>query len=123
MLASSSMSGFAPTKDSKKARHFYEGLLGLRFVHEDEYVIVFRTDHSMIVMHKLEKLEPAHYTVLGWEVADIKKTVSFLTDRGVVFERYGWMQQDDLGIWKTPPGGSLAWFKDPDGNILSVSQK
>ena len=77
----------------------------------------------MIVMHKLEKLEPAHYTVLGWEVEDIRKTVSFLTDRGVVFERYEWMEQDDLGIWKTPPGGSLAWFKDPDGNILSVSQK
>ena len=122
-LASSHISGFAPTADSKKARQFYEGTLGLTFEHEDEYVIVFRTDHAMIVMHKLKELQPAHYTVMGWEVADIKKTVSGLTDSGVVFEKYKWMQQDDLGIWKTPADGSVAWFKDPDGNILSVSQK
>ena len=59
---------------------------------------------------------------MGWEVADIKKTVSGLTDSGVVFEKYAWMQQDELGIWNTPAGGRVAWFKDPDGNILSVSQ-
>jgi hypothetical protein len=91
-------------------------------VTDNEYVIVFRTDHAMIVMHKLKKFEPAQYTVLGWEVEDIRETVSFLTGRGVQFEKYQWMQQDDLGIWKTPDGGSVAWFKDLDGNILSVSQ-
>lgn len=123
MLASSHLSGFAPTTDSKKARQFYEGALGLQFVHEDEYVIVFRTDLAMIVMHKLKELQPAQYTVLGWEVEDLRKTVLFLTDRGVVFERYQWMQQDELGIWKTPSGSSVVWFKDPDGNILSISQK
>ena len=66
---------------------------------------------------------PAPATILGWEVEDIEQTISNLTKRGVVFERYAWMDQDALGIWKTPDGGKVAWFKDPDGNILSVGQE
>jgi predicted enzyme related to lactoylglutathione lyase len=116
------MSGFAPTTDSRKARSFYEGALGMAFVQENDYVIVFRTEHAMIVMHKLKEFEPAHYTVLGWEVEDIRNTIAILKGRGIVFERYGWMEQDNLAIWKSPDGASVAWFKDPDGNILSVSQ-
>jgi catechol 2,3-dioxygenase-like lactoylglutathione lyase family enzyme len=120
MLTSSRLNGFIPTKDTKKARSFYEGVLGLTFAEENEYVAVFRSGNNMIVAQKMDKFEPAQRTILGWEVENIREAVSFLTKRGVVFERYPWAQQDELGIWKSPQG-EVAWFKDPDGNVLSVS--
>ena len=121
MLASSRINGFFPTKDSKKAREFYEGVLGLAFVSENEYVATFRGETTMIVAQKVQEFVPERRTILGWEVTDIKKAVSFLTGKGVVFEKYSWMEQDELGIWKSPDG-KVAWFKDPDGNVLSVSE-
>lgn len=121
MLASSSMNGFVPTKDAKKARSFYEGVLGFPFAYENEFVIVFRGKDGMILAQKVETFSPAPYTILGWEVEDIKKVVSLLSQKGVEFEKYAWVEQDKLGIWKGP-AGKVAWFKDPDGNTLSVSE-
>ncbi len=120
MLASCPINGFVLTTNTTRSRAFYEGVLGLPFVSENEYVAVFRNGPSMIIAQRVDTFEPGHSTVLGWEVPDISSAVTSLTKAGVVFQRYEWMQQDDLGIWNSPDA-RVAWFKDPDGNVLSVS--
>lgn len=122
MLAASKIIGFVPTSDSKRARAFYEGQLGLEFVSDDPYALVVKTHSAMIRIAKAQDFKPAPYTVLGWEVAEIKIIVAGLKERGVIFEKYPFIQDQELGIWSAPGGGKVAWFKDPDGNVLSVSQ-
>src|SRR5262245_33025466 len=121
MLASTPLNAFFRTKDSQKARAFYEQVLGLTFESENEYVLVLRGDQYAVIGQKMTGFTPEASTVIGWEVEGIEKVVSALSARGVVFERYDWMQQDALGIWKGPDG-RVAWFKDPDGNVLSVGE-
>ena len=121
MLSTFQMNGFVRITDPQRARRFYEGVLGLDFDYENEYVTVFRSGQTQIIAQRVDEVVPVAATVLGWEVKDIKMVVSALRDRGAVFERYERMQQDDLDIW-TSPAGKVAWFKDPDGNILSVSE-
>ena len=122
MLASSKVIGFVPTKDSTTARAFYEGKLGFRFVSDDPFALVLRAGETMIRIAKAQSFTPAPYTVLGWEVRDIEAVVRWLQGRGVVFEKYPFVQDQELGIWTAPGGNKVAWFKDPDGNVLSVSQ-
>jgi catechol 2,3-dioxygenase-like lactoylglutathione lyase family enzyme len=113
---------FVATKHAAKARKFYEETLGLTFVSDDPFAIVFDVGGTMLRVQKVEELVPAGYTVLGWEVADIRAEVEALGKKGVKFERFDGMGQDKLGIWTSPAGGKIAWFKDPDGNILSLTQ-
>jgi catechol 2,3-dioxygenase-like lactoylglutathione lyase family enzyme len=122
MLSSSKLVGFVPTKDSLKARAFYEGKLGFQFVSDDQFALVMRAGETMIRIAKAQDFTPASYTVLGWEVRDIETIVRWLTQRGVIFEKYPFVQDRELGIWTTPGGDKVAWFKDADGNVLSVSQ-
>ena len=121
MLGTLDVIVFVPTTDSGKARAFYEGLLGLRFVSEDSFAALFNANGIMFRVVKAQKFTPAPYTILGWQVKEIEKVVARLQDKGVHFERVGF-KQDDLGIWTAPNGGKVAWFKDPDGNMLSVSE-
>ena len=122
MLAASKLIGFVPTKDSRRSREFYEEKLGFQFVGDDEFALVMRAGESMIRIAKAGTFTPAPYTVMGWEVADIETMVKWLDGRGVAFEKYPFVQDRELGIWTTPNGDKVAWFKDPDGNVLSVSQ-
>jgi catechol 2,3-dioxygenase-like lactoylglutathione lyase family enzyme len=122
MLAVGKVVGFVPTKDSQAARAFYEGKLGFQFVSEDQYALVLRADQSTIRIAKGQNFTPAPYTVLGWEVLNIRAVVTWLKERGVILENYPFVQDRELGIWTTPAGDQVAWFKDPDGNVLSVSQ-
>src|SRR6266850_1789989 len=122
MLGSNKIVGFAPTRDYDKARSFYEGALGLPCLHQDDFAITFKAGATTIRVSKVPDYTPAPFTILGWEVEDIKKEVQELTERGVAFEKYSFLKQDDLGIWDAPGGAKVAWFKDPDGNILSVAQ-
>ena len=122
MLASAKLIGFVPTKDSKKAREFYEGKLGFRFVSDDQFALVMQAGKSMIRIAKTKDFTPAHYTVMGWEVKDVEAIVKWLNKRGVKFEKYPFVEDRELGIWTTPNGDKVAWFKDPDGNVLSLSQ-
>ena len=122
MLASSKLIGFVPTRDSAQARAFYEGKLGFQFVADDMFALVVRAGENMIRIAKAKDFTPAPYTVLGWEVSNIESVVAWLTERGVVFEKYPFIQDSKLGIWTAPNGDKVAWFKDPDGNVLSVSQ-
>lgn len=121
MLGSINIVAFIPTKNSDKARAFYVGTLGLRFVKDDGFAIVLDANGIMVRVAKAE-FTPAPFTILGWQVADIEKIVSELQAKGVTFERFGFFEQDALGIWTAPTGDKVAWFKDPDGNMLSVSQ-
>jgi catechol 2,3-dioxygenase-like lactoylglutathione lyase family enzyme len=122
MLGSTNIVAFVPTKDSEKARAFYEGLLGLRFVKDDGFAMVLDANGIMIRVAKMKEFTPAHSTILGWQVSGIEDVVRGLQKRGVRFETFGFFKQDELGIWTAPTGDKVAWFKDPDGNILSVSQ-
>ncbi len=122
MLASGKLIGFVPTKDSKRSREFYEGKLGFKFVSDDQFALVMRVGESMIRIAKAGKFTPAQYTVMGWEVTDIEAVVKWLTGRGVAFEKYPFVQDQKQGIWTTPNGDKVAWLKDPDGNVLSLSQ-
>ncbi len=122
MLASSKIIGFVPTKDPTKARSFYEGKLGFQFVGDDMFALVVRAGETMIRIAKAKDFTPAPYTVLGWEVSNIEDVVAWLTKRGVTFEKYPFIQDAERGIWTAPTGDKVAWFKDPDGNVLSVSQ-
>ena len=123
MLASEKIIGFVPISDAARARSFYAEKLGLKFVSEDSFAVVFDANGNMLRLTRVQEVRPEPFTILGWQVSDITTTVRQLGAAGVEFERYGeFMQQDDLGIWDAPGGSRVAWFKDPDGNILSVSQ-
>ena len=122
MLSTTSIISFVPTTDSAKARAFYEDVLGLRFVKDDGFALVFDANGIMLRLIKAQKFTPVPYTVLGWQVKEIEKVVPELRAKGVKFEIFGFFKQDDLGIWTAPNGDKVAWFKDPDGNTLSVSE-
>lgn len=123
MLGNTPIIAFIPTLDFDKARAFYVDVLGLRFVDNDGFAMVLEANGTMIRVAKVQPdFKPAQFTILGWQVSEIENVVSALTEKGVVFERYGFFEQDALGIWAAPGGAKVAWFKDPDGNVLSVSQ-
>ena len=115
--------GFVSIVDVSRAREFYRDTLGLRLVMEEPpFALVFEANGIMLRLGMAKELPPAHGTVLGWQVPEIAATVKDLGQAGVRFERYGGMNQDELGIWTSPSGAKVAWFKDPDGNILSVTE-
>ena len=122
MLGTKDIVAFIPTRDAKKVKLFYQEILGLRLVSEDPFALVFDANGTMLRVTPVPELTPQQFTILGWQATNIEETVSGLQKKGVAFERYGFLQQDDLGIWSAPGGAKVAWFKDPDGNILSVSQ-
>jgi catechol 2,3-dioxygenase-like lactoylglutathione lyase family enzyme len=114
---------FVPIVDVGRAKAFYRDTLGLRLVAEEPpFALEFDANGIMLRLVMAEKMPAGFGTVLGWQVPDIVAAVQGLLARGVVFERYEHMPQDALGIWSTPTGAKVAWFKDPDGNVLSVSQ-
>jgi catechol 2,3-dioxygenase-like lactoylglutathione lyase family enzyme len=121
-LKTAKVIGFVPTKDAVKARSFYEGVLGLRFVSDDEFALVFDANGTMLRIVRVQDFKPFPFTLLGWQVSGIEEVAAELRQKGVKFEKYPGMEQDKLGIWTAPGGAKVAWFKDPDGNVLSVSQ-
>lgn len=123
MLASGKMVGFVPTKDYDKARAFYEGKLGCDFVSLDQFALVMSVGGHKIRIAKVPNFTPLQGTILGWQVEDIESVANWLQNRGVALEKYPFVQDQELGIWTAPGGDMVAWFKDPDGNILSVSQQ
>jgi catechol 2,3-dioxygenase-like lactoylglutathione lyase family enzyme len=123
MSASWKIVSFVPVKDAEKARPFYEGILGLRFVSEDRFALVLDANGTMLrVTNVPAEFKPQPFTVLGWEVPNIEECVTSLREKGIHFEIYGFPGQDAQGIWSAPGGAKVAWFKDPDGNLLSLSQ-
>src|ERR1700726_1266870 len=122
MLGDQNIVAFVPTTDFERARAFYEGILGLRFKQEDGFALVLDANGIMLRITKIPVFEPARFTILGWEVQRIHEFVAKLSSKGIVFERFGLPNQDESGVWMAPSGDKVAWFKDPDGNILSLSE-
>jgi catechol 2,3-dioxygenase-like lactoylglutathione lyase family enzyme len=123
MLGSINIVAFVPTADSVKARAFYEGVLGLRFIKDDGFAQVLDAHGITVRVAKVPAdFKPPQFTILGWEVPNIEEMVRGLSGKGVHFEIFSFFKQDELGIWTAPNGDKVAWFKDPDGNILSASQ-
>jgi catechol 2,3-dioxygenase-like lactoylglutathione lyase family enzyme len=122
MLNSSNVVAFVATGRPDEAKRFYEETLGLRLLTDDAFAVVFDANGVMLRVQKVQEHNPPPYTVLGWDVADIHASVKELSGRGVSCERYEWLGQDDSGVWTSPSGAKIAWFKDPDGNTLSLTQ-
>lgn len=115
--------GFISIVDVDRAKAFYGGTLGLQFVSEEPpFALVYNANGIMLRLGMATERTPVPGTILGWQVPDASSTVRELQAAGVVFERYDKLKQDELGIWTTPTGAKVAWFKDPDGNLLSISE-
>ena len=121
MLADASFIGFIPVRDLAAARAFYEGTLGLRVVDDTPFALVLDAGGAMLRLTPVPEVAARPFTIAGWNVPDIGAVVRTLADRGVQFARYDGLTQDDLGIWTTPGGDQVAWFKDPEGNTLSLT--
>ena len=123
MLGNASLIAFIATTDASRTRAFYEDVLGLRFIADDGFALLFEANGTTLRIARVEALTPHPFTSLGWEVEDISTVMQTLATAGVAFEHYGLPGQDDTGAW-TPPDTSttVAWFKDPDGNLLSLTQ-
>jgi catechol 2,3-dioxygenase-like lactoylglutathione lyase family enzyme len=113
---------FVPTTDLARARVFYAETLGLRIAEESPFACVFDANGTMLRLTPVRRLSRVRYTVLGWGVDDIASTVRALAAAGVAFVRYRGMEVDAAGIWTAPEGDRVAWFEDPDGNLLSLTQ-
>jgi predicted enzyme related to lactoylglutathione lyase len=122
MIAQNPLIAFIPTKDAARARLFYEEQLGLRFVSDDSFAVVMDANGIMVRIVRVGEFTPASFTILGWQVDDIHRTVAERTSKGSQFKRYSFLEQSEDGVWTAPGGAKVAWFSDPDGNILSLSQ-
>lgn len=122
MLTHNDSVSFLVTPDPESSRAFYEQSLGLKLIADEQFALVFDLNGRILRIAKVQELIPAAHTVLGWHVNNIEETVRDLVARGVTFEVYDGMQQDEFGIWVSPSGARVAWFKDPDGNKLSITQ-
>ena len=122
MLANADVIAFVATTDLERARAFYEGVLGLPVIEDDGFALAFDARGTMVRVTGVREVRPAPYTVLGWAVPDAAAAVRDLEAGGVSILRFDSFEQDELGIWIAPTGARVAWFKDPDGNTLSVAQ-
>ena len=123
LLGNSEIVAFVGVRNAHAARNFYRDTLGLRLVSEDGFALVFDANGTMLRVTIVPEVKPAGYTVLGWQVSDIIATVNHLNARSIEFQRYaGLNDREELGIWTSPSGARIAWFKDPDGNVLSITQ-
>jgi len=122
MLTNATLKSFVPTVKPDEAKVFYRDMLGLKLLSEDAYALEFDANGTLFRVIIVPELTPRPFTALGWNVSDIRSVITSLNHKGVVCEKYGFMLQDDLGIWTSPNGSKVAWFRDPDGNILSLTE-
>lgn len=123
MLADFKLMAFLATTDAARARTFYEGVLGLSFVSEDDFAVVYDIRGIELRLQKVRAFVPQPHTALGWSVDGIGEIVRDIVARGGRFERFPPLEQDGAGIWKSPSGARIAWLRDPDGNLLSLTEK
>ena len=122
MLASAELVAFVPVTDLGRARTFYEGVLGLPCVDADRFACILDCAGTTLRATFVGGFTPGSHTVVGWALDDLPAAVQYLADRGVKMDRFPGLEQDDQGIWTTPNGDKVVWFKDPDGNTLSLTQ-
>ncbi|MEJ0047204.1 MAG: VOC family protein [Rhodospirillales bacterium] len=122
MLGAHEIMPMTATTQPERARAFYGDMLGLMFLEDTPFALVFEGGGSTVRVQKVQSFTPSGFTSLGWKVPDIAATAQALAEKGVECERFDGLDQDDFGIWNSPSGARVAWFKDPDGNILSLTQ-
>ena len=122
MLGSSDLVAFVATTDLDRARVFYAEVVGLSVIEESPFACVFDANGTRLRVTPVGEIQTAPHTVLGWMVDDMVATVNALDAAGVTFERFPGMDQDEIGVWVSPSGARVAWFTDPDGNVLSLTQ-
>lgn len=122
MLVAGKTVAFVPATDLARAEAFYVGVLGFSKLSGDPFGLVLEANGVTLRVARTDQLEPQPFTILGFDVTDVERTARALAAEGVGFLRYPGMPQDELGIWSSPSGSRIAWFKDPDGNTLSIAQ-
>jgi len=122
MLADKELKAFVPTVKPARAKEFYRDILGLKLLSEDNYALEFDANGTLLRVNTVQEFKPQEFTVLGWNVGDISSAIKSLNEKGVYCEKYAFLEQDDYGIWSSPGGSKVAWFKDPDGNVLSLTE-
>ena len=122
MLSDAEIVAFVATTDPERAVRFYGGLLGLPLLERTAFACVFNTPNAMLRIAIVDELRPARHTVLGWTVPDIAVAAADLARRRIASLRYDGLDQDELGIWRSPSGAQIVWFADPDGNVLSLTE-
>ena len=123
LLTHATVMCFIASAKPDEAKKFYHDTLGLELLMDNEYSLVFSVNDTLTLrVQRVSELEPQQFAVFGWQVASIDEAVTNLSERGVEFEAYGFPSQDVRGICTFENGDKIAWFKDPDGNILSVAQ-
>ncbi len=123
MLAGAELVAFVSATDAGRSRRFYENALGLPCIDETPFACVFRAPNAELRVTLVERLAPAPHTVIGWNVADVEASAHELRANGVEPLIYEGLEQNELGIWRSPSGARVLWFADPDGNVLSLTQR
>ena len=110
------------TRDRARSVAFYRDTLGLAFVREDSFAAIFEVGGATLRVSYVADFAPHGHTILGFTVSDVRGVVQSLRENGVAFEHFPHIPHEEDGIWTAPSGAvSVAWFKDPDGNLLSVT--
>lgn len=122
MLSSPIFTAFLPTVKPDDSKKFYAETLGLKLISEDNYALVFQQNETLLRITVVTEFTPHPFTVFGFKINGIVSQVKTLRENGVVFERYSHFDQDENGIWTAPSLAKIAWFKDPDGNLLSLTE-
>lgn len=122
MLANKKLKAFIPTAKPTEAKTFYKDILGLKLLSEDDYALEFDANGTLLRIAIVQELKPQAFTVLGWNVDNISSTIQALNSKNVFCIKYDSMEQDNLGVWTSPGGSKVAWFHDPDGNVLSLTE-
>ncbi len=122
MLETANLVAFLATARPDESRRFYQETLGLISLGEDAHTLLFDCNGITLRIQKLKSVTPGVHTALGWQVSDLVREIHLLAPKGVSFVRYDGLEQDRNGIWTGPGGSMVAWFKDPDGNLLSLTE-
>jgi catechol 2,3-dioxygenase-like lactoylglutathione lyase family enzyme len=122
MLTGAKLVAFGATTHPADAIAFYTKVLGLALRYEDDFAISLDSAGVELRLQKVEQFAPQPFTTLGWQVPRMTEVIERLITHGVVLEHYPWLEQDASGVWQAPSGARVAWFKDPDGNLLSVAE-
>jgi catechol 2,3-dioxygenase-like lactoylglutathione lyase family enzyme len=122
MIEGNRLMTFVPVSNAEKARNFYRDTLGLRLISEDSFALVFDVEGVTLRATLVSGFTPQPFTVLGWQVRDARALAKAMAAGGIALERFSGMSQDEDGLWKSPGGALIGWFKDPDGNVLSITQ-
>jgi predicted enzyme related to lactoylglutathione lyase len=122
MLSDKKLKAFVPTTNPRQAMAFYKDILGLTLLSEDEYALEFDANGTLLRVTFVNELIPQSFTILGWNVPDIYTIIKSLNEKGIECNKYDFLKQDNYGVWISPGGSKVAWFKDPDGNVLSLTE-